>query len=139
MSIRQGNNTIAGSGCTKSEVDTLLAGKADTALSNITATGKEVIAHNAMPSNHLSSLTLGASGANYTAIRDGYIVLQKKGNAGEYITIDSGYDKVFSSYSYNDQSVLLRMSIRKGATFSIWYNASGTLERFNFIPAVGAN
>lgn len=98
----------------------------------------DFVAHQAMPSKRYVDLTLGASGSAYTAPADGYIVLMKKGNYQQYITIDSGYDKVYGDYAYDDQVVGLRISVRKGGDFNIWYTASKETVRFAFIYAQGS-
>lgn len=98
----------------------------------------EYMAHQAMPSDKYINLTLGASGAIYTAPADGYVVLIKRGNYQQYITIDSGYDKVYSTCSYNGQGICLRISVKKGRNYIIWYDLSGETEVFRFIYANGA-
>lgn len=98
----------------------------------------EFIAHQAMPSDKYIDLTLGASGATYTAPADGYIILLKKGDYQQYITIDSGYDKVYADYAYNDQVIGLRISVKKGKNFSVWYSASKATQRFAFMYAQGS-
>lgn len=52
-----------------------VAGKADTNLSNLSATGKAKAAHLAMPSNFGVELTIGESGQNYTMPADGFLEL----------------------------------------------------------------
>lgn len=54
------------------EIATDLNGKADTDLSNCTNVASTKMAHNAMPSNTYTDLTVGASGTSYTAPADGY-------------------------------------------------------------------
>lgn len=98
----------------------------------------EYIAHQAMPSDRYIDLTLGSSGTSYIAPADGYIILLKKGNYQQYITIDSGYDKVYADYAYNDQVVGLRISVKKGRNYSVWYSASQETQRFAFIYANGS-
>lgn len=98
----------------------------------------EYIAHQAMPSDRYIDLTLGSSGTSYIAPADGYIILLKKGNYQQYITIDSGYDKVYADYAYNDQVVCLRISVKKGRNYSVWYSASQETQRFAFIYANGS-
>ena len=87
MSVRQGSSVIAGgiqidntptSGSSNAVSSggtyTALTGKADTDLSNLTATGKAVCANLVMPGNNFINLTVGVSGANYRAPADGYFV-----------------------------------------------------------------
>ena len=56
-------------------VGAAITGKANKDLSNLTATGKEVCANMAMPSDQYDTLTVGASGATYTAPADGYFTM----------------------------------------------------------------
>lgn len=140
MSVRQGNNTIAGSGYTKSEVDTLLAGKADTALSNITATGKEVCANMSMPSNKYINLTLGASGASYTAPADGYVFFCKV--AQEFpreilLANDAGMTSQMISVA-NGNWLRVWLPVRKGSVFKVTYDVTGETKFFIFVYANGA-
>lgn len=133
MSVRQGTNTIAGSGYTKSEVDTLLTGKADTALSNLTSTGKEKASTLSMPSSSINTLTLGVSGASYTAPSDGYVFVNfgAQANASAYIqtsTLRTG------AYNINFPSFFLPVS--KGTIFTVDY--SGGTPVLYFVYSNGA-
>lgn len=139
MSIKQGGNIIAGSGYTKSEVDTLLTGKANTALSNLTTAGKGVIANLAMPSNYSTALTLGASGASYTAPADGYVYICKV--AQEFpreilIANDAGMTSQMISAA-NGNWLRIWLPVRKGSTFTVTYDITGTTVDFKFIYAKG--
>lgn len=116
----------------------LFNNKADLDLLNITGGAKEFVAHQAMPSDKYINLTLGANGATYTAPADGYVVLIKRGNYQQYMTIDSGYDKVYSTCSYNGQGICLRISVKKGRNYKIWYDLSGVTDVFRFIYANGS-
>lgn len=64
---------------------------ADTNLSNITNTGKEVCGHMAMPSGTRANLTFGASGTSYTAPGDGYFVIEMTAtSSSSYCTVVKG-------------------------------------------------
>ena len=54
------------------EIATDLNGKADVDLTNLNNAGKIAIVHNSMPSDTYDDLTIGASGATYSAPADGY-------------------------------------------------------------------
>ena len=56
-------------------------GKASTDLDDVTAAGKGVIAHAAMPGSQTISLSLPQSGGTVTAPADGYLMLQASGNS----------------------------------------------------------
>lgn len=139
---------------TKSEVDTLLAGKANTAttlagygiidganraLSNIAATGKEVCAHMPMPSSTRMDLTLGASGTTYTAPADGYVTLIKAATGVQQYIEMSTY-QVFGSMCaiFSGQLLYATIPVSKGASFLVNYNAGGSTNRFVFTYANGA-
>lgn len=72
MSIKQGSNYISG-------LQQDITSKANISLNNLTATGKEVCAHQAMPSNKYIELTLGVSGTRYDAPADGWFVASSDG------------------------------------------------------------
>lgn len=125
---------------TKSEVDTLLTGKADTALSNITNSGKEVCANMAMPSNEYINLTLGASGISYTAPADGYFILAMTNtNMFCEMRLNAGQLRVGSNYRYDatGYSFSLSIPVSKGnSVTAIYTNMSPQI--FRFVYANGA-
>lgn len=112
--------------------------KANVGLDNLTSAGKEVVAHNAMPSRRAIDLTLGASGSAYTAPADGTVLLVKSGNTGQYVTIDCSRNKAYFNYSTASQACSLSLQVSKGDSFVVWYDASGATDRFVFIYANGA-
>ena len=64
------------------ETEETLSNGLDTDLSNISETGKEYITTIGYPSSTYTSLTVGSSGASYTAPADGWVNFGK--NAGGY-------------------------------------------------------
>lgn len=97
------------------------------------------IAQQAMPSNRYIDLTLGASGATYTAPANGYAYLIKTSTAsGQYINIYNG-----SGVSYNTRSPasgkdnIVLAQVLKGKNFKIEYDMAGETKYFRFIYAVG--
>lgn len=143
MSVRQGVNTIAGSGYTKSEVDTLLTGKADTALSNITATGKEVCANMGMPSDRYVVLTAGAAGSTYSMPADGYIYFNGR-STSQYANIGliskSNNNTTLVSFNnycqYANNYMNITIPVSKGQTVQISYFDTDTLQ-LRFVYANG--
>ena len=99
----------------------------------------EYIAHQAMPSNRYTDLTVGASGSTYTAPADGYFVLRATTTAGNYLEImnsTNGFDSLIQSGGSNiDMSVF--MPVSKGQTIIIYYSTN-TPVLFRFIYAEGA-
>ena len=120
------------------EIATDLNGKADTDLTNITNAGYIKMAGAGMPSSRYIDLTLGASGATYTAPADGYFLLTMTGNQGEFGELFS--DSVQSSSVIGSTGNWVRVSIpcRKNQIISSYYSATGDVMTFRFIYAVGS-
>ena len=120
-------------GYSKTESDNLLSNKANTSLSNISADGKEVIAHQAMPSDRYIDLTLGASGATYTAPAAGYIYVQglsTNASSALDIAVNNLY-AVYQPAAYNSSTVRALVPVSAGAAFSIsWINVNINTFRF---------
>lgn len=99
----------------------------------------EFIAHQAMPSSRYVSLTLGASGATYTAPADGYFALSKATTAdGQFIQLGSfgGVSSFcWSGSQYN--ACATSIPVQKGQTITIDYTAGGNAT-FRFYYANGA-
>lgn len=124
---------------TKGEVDALLTQKSATDLSNITANGKEVIAHNAMPSDRYIDLTLGASDSQYTAPADGYVYIIKVANANnQHVQINSTDGVGAICMVQNTNWARLFIPVRKGNTYHVQYTTGGDTRVFRFIYAEGA-
>ena len=124
---------------TKSEVDTIVDGKANTDLSNLTTAGKGVIAHNAMPSTRYIDLTLGASGSHYTAPADGYFTVAfdmvALGNIG-LINNTAAMSSWISApiAGYIDEFI----PASKGDTIILYYTGLNSVRGWRFIYAIGA-
>ena len=132
-------------GATNEAVATCTGVLADVAglkdMDNITPTGKEVIAHNAMPSSNTQVMTVGASGATYTAPADGYVVFTGLATAtGQFAYIGSPtFDNVAfqSSAVGNGEYIIFTIPVSKGQVFTVNYNLGGT-RTLNFVYANGA-
>lgn len=99
----------------------------------------EYIAHQAMPTSRYIDLTLGATGATYTAPADGYITLIKaSNNVQQYIEISTG--QVFANMNahFSGQLLYATIPVSKGAIVNVNYNAGGSTNRFRFTYANGA-
>lgn len=137
MSIKQGGNTIAGTGYTKSEIDTIASGKANVALDNITSAGKEVCANLGMPSSRVDTLTAVVSGGQFTAPADGYFVARATASAaGKYLELTNGLvdSLVHSGYGGLDVSVFI--PVQKGQVATTYYSTN--TPTFKFVYAEGA-
>ena len=136
------NSAVAASVAQAAEFQTALTGKADVGLGNLTDAGEIKVAHLAMPGNEYDDLTLGASGASYSAPADGYVCIRK---------LSSGSNQTLSLYSLTNgmqQSVsstvcskelALIMPCKKGDSFGIYYELGGATQLFRFIYAKGAD
>lgn len=95
---------------------------ADTNLSNITNTGKEVCGHMAMPSSTRGNLTLGASGTSYTAPGDGYFVIEMTTtSSSSYCTVTKGTYHI-ADYSGNLGIYNMIIPASKGQQITITYD-----------------
>ena len=100
----------------------------------------EYIAHQAMPSNRYIDLTLGASGASYTAPADGYVFFCKV--AQEFpreilIANDAGMTSQMISAA-NGNWLRIWLPVRKGSVFKVTYDVTGATKFFTFVYAEGA-
>lgn len=119
-------------------IATDLNGKADVDLTNLNDAGNIKTAHNAMPSSTYVRLTLGASGATYTAPADGYFYADGAGTAnGDYrLTSDIMYKDV---YTWGVINFSMLLPVIKGQvvtyTYSSTYNDNNNIY---FFYAVGS-
>ena len=97
----------------------------------------------AMPSSRYVDLTLGASGATYTAPANGYFCLDKAGTQNEYIDIRNNTTGLLRSKTTisapGTESIAVYMPCKKGDEIAVVYTATGTTNRFRFIYAEGEN
>ena len=113
---------------------------ANTNLSNLTTTGKNVVANLSMPDIRYSNLTLGATGATYTAPADGYFSLASTFNTNGYLFM---YRVTGARYGttlpYNtNQWVDSFVPVAKGDSIIIQYSGTASVQGFRFIYANGA-
>ena len=107
---------------------------------NFTATGKSTIAHQSMPSNSYTDLTLGADGSSYTAPADGYLYLARTSSAsGQRVkfTNTSAANMAVSTWSSGTQNLEIIMPVSKSDVVYVYYNAGGATNQFRFIYANG--
>ena len=131
------NAAVPASTAQAAEFTGALAGKANTDFSNLSAAGKNIASGLGMPSNRYIDLTLGASGATYTAPANGWILVGKRCTANQYLgTYANSIMKCLEVWNTSYCSLLF--PVRKGNVFPISYSASGTTDVFRFIYAEGA-
>ena len=95
-----------------------------------------------LPSGSYTSLTLGSYGTYYTAPADGWYFLAKNTSGTQYFDIGV-YDNVNTDYLFVlsnrlDGTIRLLIPVKKGYKIKVAYNASGALEYFRFIYALGS-
>lgn len=105
------------------------------------ASDNEYMAHMSMPSTRFVNLTLGASGATYTAPADGYFCFVSAATtaAGQYcrLIIKSSQRLRQSCYSSGaKQYIEVLMPVSKGQPMHVYYTAP--VSTFSFIYAEGA-
>ena len=98
------------------------------------------VAHMAMPSNKYIDLTLGASGATYTAPADGWFcfVSGQTTASGQYcrlISIDNSNARQTAYSSGRNQYIELLLPVAKGQNIAVHYSAS--VQSFRFIYTIG--
>lgn len=106
--------------------------------SNFNATSKATIAGLAMPSSRYIDLTLGASGATYTAPADGYVFV--RGNPTANATYLAGYIdniEVAVMWSNTTTTNYISFPVRKNVTYTIGFS-TGSITRHRFYYAVGS-
>jgi len=98
------------------------------------------IAHQAMPSSRYNTLTLGASGSNYTAPADGWFVLLKgAGTSGAYCNLVNTTAHIgVTSDGMATGAKYIYIPASRGDVIQIAYSFSGTTESFIFVYANGA-
>lgn len=101
------------------------------------ASDNEYMAHMAMPSNRYEFLTLGASGASYTAPADGYFCFVSAATtaAGEYCRLLKTYNERLCQSSYSSgagQNIEVSIPVSKGQSISVYYTAPAAILAFTY-------
>lgn len=92
----------------------------------------------AMPSNVYTNLTLGSSGATYSAPANGYFAISRVSGANnQWINIKKSNNMILSQQLYNG-TIRVLCPVLKGESVTITYTASGNLDYFRFYYAVGS-
>lgn len=116
-----------------------LNGKADIDLGNVSATGKSTSAGWAMPSTVSTSLTLGASGTEYTAPANGYVVLAVTSGLSYFYLVNkttglaSGVTQGGTGFTCR-----LFIPVQKDDKFEVDYQLTPDAYSFTFIYAEGS-
>lgn len=98
------------------------------------------VGHMAMPSNKYMILTLGASGATYTAPADGWFMLNKHGAAGSFAAFDnlSAGNLTWITSLAIETDCRVSCPAKKGDSVRLYYTAKGATNGFRFIYAEGS-
>ena len=122
------------------EIATDLNGKADVDLTNVNNAGTSLGASWASASNNYIDLTLGASGATYTAPANGWFLIGKNASDQQYLYIGlaSANGPAFTLCSSGNQELCASIYVSKGQSVLVGYNANGATNRFKFIYAKGS-
>nr|DAJ46042.1 MAG TPA: hypothetical protein [Caudoviricetes sp.] len=121
-------------------VNTAITNKANTDADNFSTAGKAVLAGMGMPSAKYIDLTLGASGATYTAPANGWFTINKHTVAGK--------QAAFENKSAGGVTWIAQVSVetdcrtscpaQAGDIVQLWYSADGNLNLFRFVYAEGS-
>lgn len=100
----------------------------------------DYIAHQAMPSDRYVNLTLGASGASYTAPADGYVVFDKvSSGASQYVRMTTADGlRALNNSTGSGQYLSIFLPVEKNQQFYVQYTAGGVTNFFRFVYAQGA-
>lgn len=122
------------------EIATDLNGKVDVDLTNVNNSGTSLGASWGMPSSTHKNLTLGASGATYTAPANGWVNLTARQTAnGGFICLRDNTTAIETrnQTAYNDNWLNVYIPVKKNDTFVAEY-VGATVTIFYFIYAVGS-
>ena len=124
----------------KTESDNLLSNEANVALDNITNSGKEVIAHQAMPSDKYVDLSLPAHGSTIRTPADGYFVMEItngiSGNTIGFRNITAG-DIGMVAYIGGTGTYIVYVPVSKGDSVQV-YHYNSTPNIFRLVYANGS-
>ena len=123
-------------------LEILDAGKVMNAVNTVVPDNASLISSYGMPSTNSINLTLGATGAQYTAPANGWVIVELHGSKLAELSINAYCGSSYISYTtFNplDTNFPLRVSapVTKGSKFQVWYTNLVTKNRFQFIYAQG--
>ena len=99
----------------------------------------EFIAHQAMPSETIVTLSVGASGATYTAPADGYVIAYGKANSSNdaYLDLMSSNSRYITHAYTQDIGLAVTLPVTKSKTFMLNYTRINIIA-LQFVYANGA-
>lgn len=119
-------------------INNLNTQKANIDMDNLSVIGKNTISHMSMPSDTFVELTLGASGATYTAPADGWFMSRQQYDSG-YYQVDVVGKSIVETNTSNTQMTFM-VPVRKGQSLGYIYSNLVTtgFGYFGFLYANGA-
>lgn len=126
------------------EFDTASATKKAYSIMTKSTKNNEYMGHMAMPSDKYIDLELGASGATYTAPADGYVAIFKHSNdineSAGILALNNNDAEISGIICPSDTShnICCLIPVCKNQKLKVVYTASGNLEFFRFIYAIGS-
>ena len=118
-----------------------VTGKADTNLSNLSATGKTKVASLAMPSGNCVDLSLNTNPSQFVAIADGYFyaVAYAEASSSGYINFSNASAPVGAMLSIASSSAAkILLPVRKGDVVDVNWGNLSKIETFRFVYAQGS-
>ena len=107
--------------------------------SNFSQAGRSYLSGLSMPSNKYIDLTLGATGATYTAPANGWFTINKHSTAGKLVAFENASSGKVTWIAQISEETDCRVSCpaRTGDIVKLWHTADGKLNFFRFIYADG--
>lgn len=109
---------------------------ANTALSNLTSAGDIYGSKLGMPSSTFTDLTIGASGATYTAQANGWVLVFASGTNGRMYVENTANSMVFLEQANSIMRAYI--PIKVGQNFRVVYSGDVSVSTIRFIYAEGS-
>lgn len=112
----------------------------ETTVKAINGLDSETVSGLGMPSSSYDDLTLGASGATYTAVANGWVEFVKQAGGAEYMQFRNNTSGWFQNVNADISGpyVSILAPVQKNDVFEVIYNLSGSTSRFRFYYAEGS-
>ena len=126
-------------GDTVQNANLINAGRIEEKIASLIPDNSSLISGYAMPSGKYISLTLGSSGATYTAPANGWFFINIAGGSSQYARFQNSENGMAYQYGNNNTNTCSGcIEVKKGDVISVQYNATNSTVTFRFIYAVGS-